>query len=68
MNCPSCSRSNDKVIDSRSVKKGASIRRRRKCLSCDWRFTTYEQIEEMPHILRSDAVKIIRELADKLEL
>ncbi|MDA1044201.1 MAG: transcriptional regulator NrdR [Verrucomicrobia bacterium] len=44
MRCPRCSNLEDKVIDSRSVNAGAVIRRRRTCLSCDHRFTTYEEI------------------------
>lgn len=45
MNCPSCGHSNDKVIDSRSAKDGRAIRRRRECLNCGTRFTTYEYVE-----------------------
>ncbi|MFT5239614.1 MAG: transcriptional repressor NrdR [Candidatus Promineifilaceae bacterium] len=44
MRCPKCSNLEDKVIDSRSVNGGAAIRRRRTCLSCESRFTTYEEI------------------------
>jgi transcriptional repressor NrdR len=43
--CPSCGHSDDKVIDSRSAKDGRAIRRRRECLSCGSRFTTYEYVE-----------------------
>jgi transcriptional repressor NrdR len=43
--CPSCSHTDDKVIDSRSARDGRAIRRRRECLSCGSRFTTYEYIE-----------------------
>lgn len=46
MRCPFCKEDNDKVIDSRSADSGLSIRRRRKCLACKRRFTTYERIEE----------------------
>ena len=46
MICPYCSANNDKVIDSRSTEGGAVIRRRRQCLACDKRFTTYERIEQ----------------------
>ena len=46
MRCPFCKEDNDKVIDSRSADNGQSIRRRRKCLACRRRFTTYERIEE----------------------
>ncbi len=45
MLCPKCSSLDDKVIDSRLSKDGVSIRRRRECLACENRFTTYEQIE-----------------------
>ena len=47
MLCPKCSTVDDKVIDSRLSKDGTSIRRRRECLGCDTRFTTYEQIERI---------------------
>ena len=45
MRCPKCACEDDKVIDSRSSREGATIRRRRECLKCSHRFTTYEQIE-----------------------
>lgn len=48
MKCPFCFRDNDKVIDTRIVKDGEAIRRRRECLSCGKRFTTYEYIEKFP--------------------
>ncbi len=48
MNCPYCGYPDDKVVDSRSVKDGAATRRRRECLSCGKRFTTYEYIEVSP--------------------
>ena len=44
MRCPKCACEDDKVIDSRSVRSGAAIRRRRMCLTCGHRFTTYEEI------------------------
>jgi len=44
MRCPKCAHLDDKVIDSRSARNGAVIRRRRMCLSCGYRFTTYEEI------------------------
>ncbi|MBU1061497.1 MAG: transcriptional regulator NrdR [Candidatus Omnitrophica bacterium] len=47
MKCPFCSHKEDKVIDSRSSEEGRSIRRRRECLNCRRRFTTYENIEEV---------------------
>jgi transcriptional repressor NrdR len=46
--CPACSSLDDKVIDSRQADDGATIRRRRECLRCGRRFTTYERIEEVP--------------------
>ena len=45
MKCPKCDADQDKVIDSRPWKDGAVVRRRRECLSCNYRFTTYEEIE-----------------------
>jgi transcriptional repressor NrdR len=47
MKCPYCGHKDDKVLDSRSVREGAGIRRRRECLVCARRFTTYEEIEEL---------------------
>ncbi|NLV50918.1 MAG: transcriptional repressor NrdR [Clostridiales bacterium] len=48
MRCPYCSYSESKVIDSRPAEEGATIRRRRECLSCTKRFTTYEIMERLP--------------------
>ncbi|HKI69117.1 MAG TPA: transcriptional regulator NrdR [Verrucomicrobiae bacterium] len=45
MRCPKCGCQDDKVIDSRASREGATIRRRRECISCGHRFTTYEEIE-----------------------
>ena len=45
MRCPKCGNQNDKVIDSRASRDGTAIRRRRECLGCTHRYTTYEQIE-----------------------
>ena len=47
MKCPYCSSLDSKVVDSRNGKDGTSIRRRRECLNCSRRFTTYERIEEL---------------------
>lgn len=47
MRCPKCNSFDDKVIDSRLSRDGASIRRRRECLTCETRFTTYEEIERV---------------------
>jgi transcriptional repressor NrdR len=46
MRCPKCGNLDDKVIDSRLSRDGSSIRRRRECLNCEFRFTTYEQVEK----------------------
>ena len=48
MLCPSCNYDNSKVLESRTTEKGQSIRRRRECLRCGHRFTTYERIEFVP--------------------
>jgi len=45
MKCPKCGADDDKVLDSRSAREGAAIRRRRECLKCSHRFTTYEEID-----------------------
>lgn len=49
--CPFCGHIEDKVIDSRESKEGDSIRRRRQCLLCEKRFTTYERIDEVPYMV-----------------
>jgi len=51
MQCPFCKENRDKVVDSREVNEGRMIRRRRECLECHRRFTTYERIEEMPYLV-----------------
>jgi len=51
MKCPYCEHAESKVIDSRESKNGFTIRRRRECLSCAKRFTTYEKIEEIPYMV-----------------
>ena len=53
MKCPFCRVDNDRVIDSRACQDGFSIRRRRECLSCKRRYTTYERIEEA-------AIKVVK--------
>lgn len=45
MRCPKCGCQDDKVIDSRASREGATIRRRRECIACTYRYTTYEEIE-----------------------
>ncbi|MBI5282298.1 MAG: transcriptional repressor NrdR [Candidatus Solibacter usitatus] len=51
MNCPFCGFREDRVIDSRESKEGDTIRRRRECLQCLRRFTTYEKIDEVPYMV-----------------
>lgn len=51
MKCPACARTDDKVVDSRTADEGGAIRRRRECLGCGRRFTTYERIEEAPLVV-----------------
>ncbi len=51
MKCPFCGRIEDRVVDSRESKEGDAIRRRRECLSCQRRFTSYERIEEIPYMV-----------------
>jgi len=51
MRCPYCSENRDRVVDSRESRDGATIRRRRECLSCERRFTSYEQIENIPYMV-----------------
>ncbi|MEW6516354.1 MAG: transcriptional regulator NrdR [candidate division FCPU426 bacterium] len=55
MKCPFCSYQEDKVVDSRTSKNGLAIRRRRECLQCGKRFTTYEQVEDtLPVVVKKD--------------
>jgi transcriptional repressor NrdR len=51
MRCPFCSHIEDKVVDSREAKDGDAIRRRRECLECGRRFTSYERIDEIPYMV-----------------
>lgn len=51
MKCPFCAHLEDKVVDSRESKDGDSIRRRRECLECGKRFTSYERIDEIPYMV-----------------
>lgn len=51
MRCPACSDVDDKVVDSRQADDGSAIRRRRECLGCGRRFTTYERVEELPLVV-----------------
>lgn len=66
MKCPICGYTESKVIDSRPSEEGSCIRRRRECLSCQNRFTTYEKIETLPLlVVKKDKT---RELFDKNKL
>jgi transcriptional repressor NrdR len=51
MKCPFCGHVEDKVVDSRESREGDAIRRRRECLECEKRFTTYERIDEVPYMV-----------------
>jgi transcriptional repressor NrdR len=51
MKCPYCAHLEDKVVDSRESKEGEVIRRRRECLGCGKRFTSYERIDQIPHMV-----------------
>ena len=51
MKCPFCAHIEDKVVDSRESREGEVIRRRRECLKCERRFTSYERIEEIPYMV-----------------
>lgn len=51
MRCPRCATFDDKVVDSRAAEDGSAIRRRRECLTCGQRFTTYERLEEVPFVV-----------------
>ncbi|MFB6467731.1 transcriptional regulator NrdR [Cytobacillus sp. Hz8] len=51
MKCPSCQNNNTRVLDSRPVDEGRSIRRRRECEKCGYRFTTFEKVEDIPLIV-----------------
>src|SRR6186997_1668797 len=51
MKCPYCAHLGDKVVDSRESKEGEVIRRRRECLNCSRRFTSYERLDEIPYMV-----------------
>ncbi|HUT33898.1 MAG TPA: transcriptional regulator NrdR [Planctomycetota bacterium] len=58
MRCPFCKADNDKVVDSRGSEAGGVIRRRRECLECGRRYTTYERIEEIPlRVVKKDGTR-----------
>ena len=66
MKCPFCNDLEDKVVDSRMAKEGQVIRRRRECLSCKRRYTTYERVEEsLPMVVKKDGR---REPFDRLKI
>ncbi len=75
MKCPFCSHLDDKVVDSREGREGDLIRRRRECLKCRRRFTTYERIDEIPYMVvkkdgrreRFDRQKILQGLLKACE-
>ena len=67
MRCPKCSCVDDKVVDSRSSKDGLAIRRRRECLKCSQRYTTYEEIERGNLMVIKDGSARERFSRDKLE-
>ncbi len=59
MRCPFCNNSDTSVVDSREADDGAVIRRRRRCLSCDKRFTTYERVElKMPVLVKKNGARV----------
>ena len=58
MKCPFCNHTEDKVIDSRSSNEDKSVRRRRECIKCKKRFTTYEYIENRAKSLTSTVTRI----------
>jgi len=59
MRCPKCKKDNDKVIDSRSAGDGTIIRRRRECIECEHRFTTYERLEDEPlRVVKKDGARV----------
>jgi transcriptional repressor NrdR len=56
--CPACAVDDDKVVDSRAADEGAAVRRRRECLACGHRFTTYERVDEVPLVVvKSDGTR-----------
>ena len=58
MKCPYCAHLGDKVVDSRESKEGEVIRRRRECLGCGRRFTSYERIDEIPYmVIKKDGTR-----------
>lgn len=66
MRCPYCGSSDDKVVDSRLAEQGRAIRRRRECIACGRRTTTYERVEELPLVVRKRSGFVEPFTADKL--
>jgi len=59
MKCPFCGQTNDRVVDSRETQNGLTVRRRRECLSCGRRFTSYERIEDIPYmVIKRDGTRV----------
>ncbi|MGB6367931.1 MAG: transcriptional regulator NrdR [Thermoanaerobaculia bacterium] len=59
MKCPFCAQTNDRVVDSRETQNGLTVRRRRECLSCGRRFTSYERIEDIPDmVVKRDGTRV----------
>ena len=58
MKCPSCQADNDRVIDSRASEDGFAIRRRRQCVACKERFTTYERVEAPMKVVKKDGSRV----------
>ena len=59
MKCPYCGWQEDRFVDSREAREGASIRRRRECLQCTRRFTSYERIDEIPcHVIKKGDLRV----------
>ena len=69
MRCPTCGFEEDKVVDSRSTREGRAIRRRRECLSCGKRFTTYEYVERAPLLVvkKDGRREALEKIADAIE-
>lgn len=59
MKCPHCHQDNDRVLDTRASEDGTAIRRRRECLACHYRFTTYERVERMRiRVIKKDGTRV----------
>lgn len=59
MKCPRCHQDNDRVLDTRASEDGTAIRRRRECLACHYRFTTYERVERMRiRVIKKDGSRV----------